>query len=626
MIAFVDARRVIFGRVRQQSLWDAAQIRDSLDKWESGHVRYLQLLAISPRLTAFKPEMASTFLNEANKMLPNYSFLLFDPKGNLVSKTGSTRVINPLASHRQFMGAVEGLGGQRLSSRAATVLAQPPLVDRPCLASSVPVSSSLLRAEQASGYLTSCLLINDLSWVANASMLVKSASGGVNSIPVIDLDVGKRRGWASLLVFPSRTFIELDPSQTSVDEMAHLDPLEVQRSPWFPVIQLALRAKTTNSFEKIAIDGVKYFVAINRQRPHHPVVILVDQATVFAPVDRFFVLTVAGHLLAVALGTVLLLRICGELSRPIDRVGERLLAISHGEFGDQLPERDNDVGRLYHYVNQFSQQLQRYLVEERQHAALDVQLMEARRIQANFVVKDLPQTDSMQLAALFQPAYQIGADWYDAFVIQDQTFIVVADVCDKGIPSALYMSVFRSLLRNSLQQESLNNDCNPEQTLRQAITTVNAYMASNHGETGMFATVFVAAYDASSSLLHYIVAGHEQPLMLNGSALQQLELGGPAVGIFAGADFRVASLAFPPGSILLAFTDGLPDARSPEDVGFGSERILRILKEHLSSEWTADDLIARLHDAVTTYMDGADQFDDLTLLALKALRTSPPQG
>jgi sigma-B regulation protein RsbU (phosphoserine phosphatase) len=224
----------------------------------------------------------------------------------------------------------------------------------------------------------------------------------------------------------------------------------------------------------------------------------------------------------------------------------------------------------------------------------------------------------VQVAALFQPAYEIGADWYDAFELDGLTVVVVADVCDKGVPSALYMSVFRSLLRLSLLKQWQVSGGDPRSTLEEAVASVNQYMESTHGESAMFATMFVGAFAPSHGELFFLVAGHEAPLVLRGQEITPLPLGGPAVGIFPGARYTVGACALPTGSLLLAYSDGLPDARNPEGLGFGSSRIEEILHEHPSQDWSADDLVNRLQRSVNGYMDGADQFDDLTLLVLRA--------
>jgi sigma-B regulation protein RsbU (phosphoserine phosphatase) len=142
-------------------------------------------------------------------------------------------------------------------------------------------------------------------------------------------------------------------------------------------------------------------------------------------------------------------------------------------------------------------------------------------------------------------------------------------------------------------------------------------MAETHGSTGMFATAFVGYYDPVEQLLHYVVAGHEAPLVLQGHQQQQLSVGGPAVGIFANATFQAARCDLRPGGLLLAFSDGLPDARDPDGASFGHPRIRAVLDEQSSQEWAAQALIDRFQQSVQAHMQSAEQFDDLTLLCLK---------
>ena len=621
VIALLDGMDTVAGRVRQQELWDAAEIRSSLDGWEKSHSDYLQVFAENLTLRPLQGKVASSILREANQAFPAFSFVLLDEDGRLLAQSGQNAMNLTAGNLNALIASSQAATSAKSSSRYQTQVLNPPYVAKPCLATSVSLTKASF-SSTTHGSLISCVLLEDLAWASKASLLVKSSSRGTRSIPVIDLDVGRRRGWAALLVYSSGAFIELDPSQRSSEQMAHLDSAQVKKSAWGPIIKLALSSQSTTSLQRVAVDGTRYLVAINRQKPGHAIVVMFDERTVFEPLYRFFLFTVVGQLVAVGLGTGVLLVICGGLSRPIDRAGEKLLEISHGEFGESLPEKDNDIGKLYRYINQASAQFQHFLEEERGHAMLDSQLSEARRIQQTFIVKQLPQSPAMELAAAFQPAYQIGADWYDAFAVDQMIFLVVADVCDKGVPSALYMSVFRSLLRNSLQQEWAASDADPETTLLKGLEKVNAYMQHNHGDTDMFATVFVAAFKPGAQLLHYVVAGHDQPFLLTQTTIETLELGGPAVGVLEAAQFTVKTAQFLPGSILLAFTDGLPDTRNREGVGFGFERIRSILLERSSADWSAADLVCRYQQATQAYMDGADQFDDLTLLALKALPQS----
>jgi sigma-B regulation protein RsbU (phosphoserine phosphatase) len=184
--------------------------------------------------------------------------------------------------------------------------------------------------------------------------------------------------------------------------------------------------------------------------------------------------------------------------------------------------------------------------------------------------------------------------------------IGLLDLCDKGVPCALYLSVFRSLLRLNLIKEWNISHQDPFDPICRAIITVIRYMAETHGSTGMFATAFVGGYDPQAQQLHYVVAGHEAPLVLPGCQQKELSIDGPAAGIFANANFQAHSCALGPNGLMLAFSDGLPDPRDPGCTMFGKVRITAILGEKDSQEWTAQALIYRFQAAVQTHMQNAE--------------------
>ena len=622
-LALYNAQQAVKGRLRQQLIWDAEQASAWLTFWDEQHLRELELLASYNLIRSFDGNEAGPVIDKAYKYFPSYSYSLFSKYGGMVDSAGplimplNQKELDELAKDEasSYAKALQGI------SSSAPLL--PPFSEVPCLASSVPVFRSDDQGKnEVAGVMSTCLTMESLDWVTGINRLIKEVSGGEYALPIIDLDRGKRRGYALLLVMAPEHLIELGLESSKPEQPRgqgrQLDVKKVAQSDWAPLVRLAESTKGPTAFHYIRIQGVNYLAGVDRSQPDRMVLMVLDSESAFSTVNGLFVTSWIGILAALGAGSLVLARVTTELSRPFQTVGEALARLSHGQFGDPLPEPNGEVGQLFSYVNQASRQLQEFLVETRKHAATDTQLEEAHRIQTDFLIKDLPSTEHVEVAALFEPAYQIGADWYDAFQLDGLTFMVVADVCDKGIPSALYMSVFRSLLRLSLLKEWQVTG-NPQATLQQAMSTVNEYMVNTHGDTCMFATVFAGTYDPKLGELAYLVAGHEAPLVLRDRNLTALPLGGPAVGIFSGAEFVAGSCPLPTGAMLVAFSDGLPDARNPEGIGFGAERITSILREHPSQEWTAADLVERLSEAATTYMGDAEQFDDLTLLSLKAL-------
>ena len=611
------AKGVVAGRVQQQLAWDADQANSWLALWEREHLRSLQFTADIPGIQSIQGQEARKALEKLKLLFPYYSFNLVGSNGSLVARAGklSPSEVKIVA---QLIQDPKSSYSKALAGISSSMPLAPPQVEFPCLSSSVPVVSQAgVNQLKTIGVLSSCLALQELGAVTGINKLIEAASDGSSALPLIDLDNGKPYGYALMLVLDSGSTILLGQSETSLQQQRLLlDSRRTHLSKWWPLIRLAMDDRSATGFVRVRLNHVPYFVAVDRSVPGRAVLMVLDERSAFSSINSLFAWIWLGNLLALVLSSFAIYRICGALSKPVDQAGEALSRISRGDFGEPLPCENNDVGRLFNYVNQASIQLQAYLADAKAHAITDNQLEEARRIQADFLIRDLPSTPVVELAAMFQPAYQIGADWYDALERDGLVFVVVADVCDKGIPSALYMSVFRSLLRLSLVNEwDLCHD--PCQSLVRAIGTVNRYMADTHGSTAMFATAFVAAYDAKSQRLCYVVAGHEAPLVLRDNQLHSLSLGGPALGLFSAATFEPGQCQLGPGDLLFAFSDGLPDARTPSGESFGKARITALLQTLPSCRWTAAQLVEAFKLAVQEHMGTAEQFDDLTLLSLK---------
>ena len=245
------------------------------------------------------------------------------------------------------------------------------------------------------------------------------------------------------------------------------------------------------------------------------------------------------------------------------------------------------------------------------------QLSTAAEIQSFFLTNTFPKDYSYRVTALTRPAYDVGGDWYDVFTVNGHSFFVVADVCDKGVGSALFMSVFRTLIRYStrFRFNSLGGDNSPA-AMVEIISNVNHYMSTNHGSCMYFATVFFAHISEDSKRLDFVSAGHESVLLRRAyGTFELLEATGPALGIFDGANYVSSSTTFEVDDWILAYTDGVTDARSPQDKGYGLDQLKSFFSSHngQSVEQMKDSLLKELDD----YMDGAEQFDDITMMFIQ---------
>jgi serine phosphatase RsbU (regulator of sigma subunit) len=240
----------------------------------------------------------------------------------------------------------------------------------------------------------------------------------------------------------------------------------------------------------------------------------------------------------------------------------------------------------------------------------------AQRIQLGFLPDALPRLPGWPLAASCVPARQVGGDFFDALVLPDgQLAFTVADVCDKGVGAALYMALFRSLLRISLQQAGAGQPAG--QTLERAVVFTNDYIANVHGRDNMFATVFTAILCPRTGRLDYVNAGHDAPLLLRrgGQTPESLPPAGMAVGMMAGMPYQARCTHLHPGDSLFVFSDGLPEALDPQGRAFGEPCVVAALRE---SAHKPEALLARLGADLSRHMDGRSPHDDVTMLHLYA--------
>jgi len=255
----------------------------------------------------------------------------------------------------------------------------------------------------------------------------------------------------------------------------------------------------------------------------------------------------------------------------------------------------------------------------------------ARNIQRDFLPESLPVALEVQLDAVLHPAREVSGDFYDAFTLEPSSTIVlvVGDVCDKGFGAALFMALFRSLIRASadpvgggaiqmiggrrtIVRQSLEAAA-PADLLTRVAGFTNDYIARLHGRANMFATVFLAALTPRTGQFDYVNAGHEPAIVLGAEgATRELRPTGPALGLMPDQTFTAGSGTLEPGDCLFAFTDGLVEARSLAGEAFGAERLRNALRR------TGTDpakLIGGVMDALNAFTGQAEPHDDVTLLA-----------
>jgi sigma-B regulation protein RsbU (phosphoserine phosphatase) len=305
-----------------------------------------------------------------------------------------------------------------------------------------------------------------------------------------------------------------------------------------------------------------------------------------------------------------------------------LMRLTAGQIASAL-----ENARLYSKLNESFRVLEKAKLKiEAYSKALDAELQKGKKIQLAFLPDHLPKLPGWEIAVYFHPARQVSGDFYDAFLLPgDRIGLVIADVCDKGVGSALFMALFRSLIRVFSGQITLRGVSVPGsdkdgedysgEFVRQALHAVpltNDYIATEHDREGMFATLFFGVLDPKTGKLIYINGGHESLLIVNQSGVKNfLKASGPVVGMMPSMHFKVEHAHIEPGDILIGYTDGVTEALSPGKELFTKKRFLSLLEKPAS---TATELIEQIKIDLFDHIANAPQFDDITMLAVHRVK------
>lgn len=254
--------------------------------------------------------------------------------------------------------------------------------------------------------------------------------------------------------------------------------------------------------------------------------------------------------------------------------------------------------------------------------ALEREFEIGREIQAGFLPETIPQPKGWEIAVSLKSAREVAGDFYDVFELpEDKIGLVIADVCDKGLGAALFMTLFRSLLRAAANidfytHEKLESFASSSARLKNAVTLTNNYIAETHGSKSMFATVFFGILDLQTCQLTYANCGHLAPLLLNAHGVKQtLGLTGPALGAVPDAVYAIRAVDMEPGDLLFAYTDGLTDTENPLGEIFSIGKLI----PYLTQERSLSALLEHVVNLAEVHAADAKQFDDITLLSLRRM-------
>lgn len=243
---------------------------------------------------------------------------------------------------------------------------------------------------------------------------------------------------------------------------------------------------------------------------------------------------------------------------------------------------------------------------------LERELEVARGIQTSLLPDSVPELSGYEFAGSITPMSAVGGDFYDFLDLPDgRAGVVIGDVSDHGVPSALLMALTVTLLRTENRLGT-----SPEQ----ALNDVNCEL-TERDHMNMFVTALYGILNPATGLFEYVRAGHNPPILLtpDGKAREIPTHPGQPLGMLPDPVFDAGKIELPPGSLLLLYTDGVTETMNDEGEMFGMERTKQTMQD-LSVSASAEDMCQHLHQTLRDYRGQEPQSDDVTSLAIKVER------
>ena len=335
---------------------------------------------------------------------------------------------------------------------------------------------------------------------------------------------------------------------------------------------------------------------------------------------------------AVLLTAVVLFGIVKGLIKPINNLSDAALSYvkdrSSGQKGDSAISRLNirtgdEVEILCDSVKQMEQDINTYITDltavTAERERIGAELNVATQIQADMLPRifpPFPDRKEFDIYATMTPAKEVGGDFYDFFLIDDDHIaLVMADVSGKGVPAALFMVIAKTLIKNHAQAGG---------TPSEILHNVNDQLCEGN-EAELFVTVWLAIVELSTGKGLAANAGHEHPAIRRAGGEYELSVyrHSPAVATMSGMRFREHEFQLNPGDSLFVYTDGVPEASDKDYQLFNTDRMLAALNRDPSAP--PKKLLENVRREIDSFVGDADQFDDITMMCFSYAGKRKPE-
>ena len=390
-------------------------------------------------------------------------------------------------------------------------------------------------------------------------------------------------------------------------------------------LQIASQILRENTGIALSREGV-YYAYTTIPSTGWKFCVRIPESTVLAPVrsvDRNIVITIFLFILAFVVVIALVAMGCREfsdrLTNPITALKMDVEKISDGNLSYRAKIHDNDeIGDLATAFNNMAVSLKEYISDfstvtaERERIGAELNI--ATRIQAELLPSTFPpfpDRNEFDIYATMSLAKEVGGDFYDFFLIDDDHLaLVIADVSGKGVPAALFMAISKTLIKNRAQMGG---------TPSEILSSVNDQLCEE-SKSELFVTVWLGILEISTGRVIAANAGHEYPaIKRHGGAYRLMKLSNsPAVATLEGINFHDDKFPLRPGDSIFLYTDGVAEAtrvNGKREELYGTDRMIDALSRHASEP--VDDLLTSMKYEISEFVGNSPQFDDLTMLVLQ---------
>lgn len=327
------------------------------------------------------------------------------------------------------------------------------------------------------------------------------------------------------------------------------------------------------------------------------------------------ILGILSFIIVYLLSIPLIIRFSKSVSSPISELRNEVQKLGKGKFNISIRESGVDEVRdLISSFNYLGKELSVYMEdlkhEVKQRQKIETEINIARGIQESILPKITSAFASgrFQLGVKLLPAEKVAGDFYDFFFANEKLVLCIADISGKGIYAAFFMAMTKILIKNLCSQYS-----SPEKVLFEANRTL-----AEGNQQDMFATVFLCFFDLETGILKFSNAGHEDVLLIRSDKFVN-KIGRhekPPIGLFSDSVYIVETIEIKDDDILVFYTDGITEARSPGGKFFGADNLKEVLmgNKTFSPQDLCNLLIAKASD-----FEGGKLFDDMTIMIFKKL-------